>query len=282
MTATTALNSTTAANATTWADDVDDTVNGLSSQVLGRLSNVAGTNSVSGRLALSTGFTAISNGSQFSFVALNTNTGAVTMQLQTSAGANVGSSFALRDAKGTALAAGALVAGQLYRFEYNSTDTYARMLAPIALRSGVPDALVYDKKTSGTAGGATTSGSWLSRAVNTEYDPNSVISISAGDFIPVYDGWVKWSSVFFDGQDAQTRLYNVTDAVAVDPPSLNVGQSGASDGALVSVGSAPVTAGKTYRIQYRVSTSIATNGLGKAFSWGDEIFTIVEYYAKPL
>jgi hypothetical protein len=129
MTAKHNLDSVGAANATVWADDVDDSVNRLSGLTLGRLTNVAGTNAITGRLPMSSGFTAISDGAIFSFIPAANNTGAVTMQLQDTAGSNVGSSFALRDVDGVAFAADDIVAGRLQVFQYSSTDSYARRIA---------------------------------------------------------------------------------------------------------------------------------------------------------
>jgi hypothetical protein len=122
------LDSAAAANAVVWADDVDDTVNRLTGLYLGRLTNVAGTNAISGRLPMSSGFTGISTGARFSFLPANNTTSAVTMQLQDTAGSNVGSSFALRTATGSAFTAtNFLVAGTLYWFEYDGVDGYARL-----------------------------------------------------------------------------------------------------------------------------------------------------------
>lgn len=130
MSATHDLDSAGAATATAWATDVDDTVNRLSGLTLGRLTNVAGTNAITGRLPLSTGFTAISTGATFSFVTAAANTGAVTLQLKDSGGTNVGSSFALRDETGTAFASGALASGQFCVFQYDAVEGYARLINP--------------------------------------------------------------------------------------------------------------------------------------------------------
>lgn len=129
MTAKHNLDSVGAANATAWADDVDDSVNRLSGLMLGRLTNVAGTNAVTGRLPMSAGFTAISDGAIFSFLPAANNSGAMTMQLQDTAGSNVGSSFALRDWDGVAFSADAVIAGRLQVFQYSATDGYARRIA---------------------------------------------------------------------------------------------------------------------------------------------------------
>lgn len=126
MSATHDLDYTGEANGPAWAAKVDDTVNANTARDLGRLTNVAGTNAISGRLAMSTGFAGISDGARVRFVAAATNTGAVTLQLKDTAGTNVGSAFALRDADGVALAAGAIVSGRLYEFAYSFSEGYAR------------------------------------------------------------------------------------------------------------------------------------------------------------
>lgn len=128
MTATHDLDHAAAGNATQWAGDVDATVNRLSALDLGRLTNVAGVDQISGRLAMSEGFAGVSTGARFSFVAAGDNTGAVTMQLKTSAGANAGSAFGLRDGDGVSFPAGSLLAGRLYTFEYDATEGFARQV----------------------------------------------------------------------------------------------------------------------------------------------------------
>lgn len=124
------LDSPGAANAVAWADDVDDTVNRLTGLYLGRLTNVASGNAITGRLPMSAGFTGIATGARFSFVCAGDTTSAVTMQLKDTAGTNVGSSFALRQPDGSAFDATTFLnSGVLYTFEYDGVDGYARQVA---------------------------------------------------------------------------------------------------------------------------------------------------------
>lgn len=123
------LDHAAAANGRLWAEDVDPTVNRLSGLMLGRLTNVAGTNAVSARLPLSTGFTAISDGAIFSFVPAANNSSAMTMQLKTTAGVDVGAAFGLRDWDGVAFAADKVILGRLQVFQYNASEGYARRIA---------------------------------------------------------------------------------------------------------------------------------------------------------
>lgn len=146
---------------------LDDTVNRNTAMLLGRLTNVAGTNSITGRLSMSAGFAGISTNARFSFVPANDNTGAVTMQLQTTAGSNVGSAFALKTVDGDALASGDLVAGRLYEFEYNSGEGYARLVTMTAETTGA----VYDVFTS--------SGTW-NKPGNVTANSRVLIQVWAG------------------------------------------------------------------------------------------------------
>lgn len=278
------LDHVASANGRTWAEDVDPTVNRVSLMNLGRLTNIGGTaNAITGRLPLSTGFTAIADNSEFLLVPASNNTGAVTLQLKTSDGvSNLGAAFALRTPAGAAMPASGLVADSIYRFHYNASEGYARMIAPAAsLVKGSPNALIYDKKASGTDAGAATSGSWETRDLNTEYDPQNLITLSANTFIPLYSGWVRFRVPSYDVTFSQARLYNVTDAVAVDPPGTNAFAAGTADAQQYSVGSAPVVAGKTYRIEGRVTSTKTVDGKGRAASFGDEIYAFVEYYVDP-
>ena len=141
---------------------------------------------------------------------------------------------------------------------------------------GKPDAIIVDRKTSGTIGGASTANTWMIRDLNFEIrDPSDYISISSNTFVPSVNGWVEWSA---PGQLLglnRSRLYNVTDSTVAAYGITNY-TWGEPDPA---VGFGSVEGGKTYRIEHR-SEQTRTNGLGNADSMGDyEYYTYVKFWA---
>lgn len=147
----------------------------------------------------------------------------------------------------------------------------------IAPTSGAPTAVLEDQKSSGTDGGTFTSGAWRTRDLNTEVlDASGVISISANQFTPTVDGWVEWSCPAYGVADHQSRLFNVTDSAVVSYGMGNTTKLSDAGGA--SSGGGPVTANKTYRIEHRAGSTVSTNGFGKAYSFGTEVYTRVLFF----
>ncbi|TGR84580.1 hypothetical protein EN866_33055 [Mesorhizobium sp. M2D.F.Ca.ET.223.01.1.1] len=145
--------------------------------------------------------------------------------------------------------------------------------------AGAPTAVIEDQKVAGTDGGTINSGSWVQRDLNTEtFDPYNLVTVASNQFTVSADGWVEWSAPGAACDRMQTRLFNVTDGVAVGygiPCSLSV----SGQGNFVSSGGAPVVSGKTYRVEQRVASSRGTNGLGYAANLGGtEVFTRVLFW----
>lgn len=142
-----------------------------------------------------------------------------------------------------------------------------------------PDAVLEDQKASGSNGGTFNSGAWQQRDLNTEVlDTFSVITVGSNQFTPSVNGWAEWSCPASQVDSHQSRLFNVTDAVAV-----GYGQSCHEDdnnfGVSMSVGSAPVIAGKTYRVEHRSSGGQNTTGFGRACGFGNvEVYTRVKFW----
>lgn len=142
-----------------------------------------------------------------------------------------------------------------------------------------PDAVLEDQKAANTAGGTATSGSWETRVLNTEVrDPAGLVSLSSNQFTVTANGWVEWSAPGWAVNNHKTRLYNVTDSVVVAEGTSGFGQA-AAFGLSVSVGGGAVVAGKTYRIENRVQTTKAFDGMGTANNFGGaEVYTRVSYW----
>jgi hypothetical protein len=144
---------------------------------------------------------------------------------------------------------------------------------------GAPDAVMEDQKASGTNGGSFNSGSWITRTLNTEVrDPFGLISLASNQFTPTVDGWVEWECPAQEVERHQSRLFNVTDAVAVQSGTSAIDSHNNEPSVTISAGGGAVEAGKTYRIEHRCSTGSAT-GFGTASGFGTEVYTRVKFWS---
>lgn len=118
--------------------------------------------------------------------------------------------------------------------------------------------------------GASTSGSWQTRALNTEdFDPDSIVTLSSNQFTL---GAGKYL-VYFDASGFKTvrhtaKIYNVTDAADVGEHGLAAYGATGNDVNTVSSGAAfiNITGSKAFELQHQVSDSKGTNGLGSGGS----------------
>jgi len=154
------------------------------------------------------------------------------------------------------------------------------------IASGViPDvvsvARVYDAKSSGTEGGTFTSGADRTRDLNSEDDPDNIVTISSNQFtLGAGTYFIQWNAPAYDCANHRSLLYDVTGAT-----NLAMGQAQtcieANNVANSSVGSHihTITASNTYEIRHRCTTTKTTYGLGVSSSYGTtEIYTIVNIY----
>lgn len=142
--------------------------------------------------------------------------------------------------------------------------------------SGVPDAVLWEQQASGTAGGTFTAGSWVTRSLNTEYDPDSVITLASNAFTPTVDGYIEAEAPGHECGTHQTRLYNVTDSVEVRAGTI--GKAPASSTQMLSTVWGIVEASKEYRIEHRCSSSKGTDGLGVSSPFTNSVFTVVKFW----
>jgi hypothetical protein len=141
-------------------------------------------------------------------------------------------------------------------------------------------ALLRDEQTSGTAGGGATSGSFLTRVLNTEvFDTAGFVgALSSSQFA------LDAGTYYFEGQApfrqvgaCKLKLRNITDST-----DALIGASGFADTtanmpathAFIK-GRVTIASTKTFELQYRVGSTKATDGLGVADS-----FSVAEIYAE--
>lgn len=139
---------------------------------------------------------------------------------------------------------------------------------------------VSDQKSSGTAGGGTTSGSTATRTINT-VDTNSMTGASlASDQVTLPAGTYKYNirAPSLAGQH-KAFLFNVSDGVNVGFGSSALGSTGVSTDSFIS-GSFTITSNKNFRVIHYTANTQATNGFGAPVSIAsvNEVYTEAEFW----
>jgi hypothetical protein len=138
-------------------------------------------------------------------------------------------------------------------------------------------AYLKDVRSAGTNGGTYTVGSWETRTLNTEEDPDSIVSLAANQFTlqaGTYEVAAKMMN--FDISRVKGRLRNITDSsdaiVGMSHFSVN---SAASESVAVVEGVITIASAKVFELQIRgEETSTGTYGHGLAANLGvSEVFT---------
>lgn len=149
---------------------------------------------------------------------------------------------------------------------------------------------VQDQKTSGTAGGTFTSGSWQQRTLNTiAYDTSSISSLLSNTItlaIGTYQFRVRAPGFYCEQHQARiTVTWNSGGNVSVIYGTSEKSAAGLSSGLVTSsevVGQFTITTSGTVIVEHRCGTTRATDGLGYAGSFGAiEVYTIAEFWRVP-
>ena len=141
-------------------------------------------------------------------------------------------------------------------------------------------AIIADVKDDTTNGGTTTTGSWLTRDLNTEVaDSDNIVSLSSNQFTLGAGTYIiEWSAPAFAADRHQSRLYDITGSAVEKTGSAEY--TALTYAQTVSIGYAQVvlTASNTYEIQHRVQAARAGNGFGvySNFSDSDSVYTQVK------
>lgn len=134
---------------------------------------------------------------------------------------------------------------------------------------------VKDVKGSGSSGGTFTSGAWRTRELNTTTGSITGASLS-GDQVTLPAGTYKITgyapAASVDGHQAQ--LYNVSDATTDIYGSSELAHSTTATVTKSHIdGTITIAAPKVFEVRHRCTTTRATDGLGKAASFGSEVYT---------
>jgi hypothetical protein len=155
------------------------------------------------------------------------------------------------------------------------TSASAAIFFPDAVTSSANQIAIFNEtQANGTQGGASVTGSFIKRTLNTTVTNNigatltaSVIALTAGTYR------VSAISPFYNVTGVAIRLRNTSDSTTAIA-SVNTYYSGTTGGYAILDGTFTITATKNFEVQYVCNTATATNGLGVALSGGiSEIYT---------
>ena len=140
-------------------------------------------------------------------------------------------------------------------------------------------AVVSDQKTSGTAGG-TSSSSFTTRDLNTEvFDPDNIVTVASNQFTLIAGTYIiEWQCPFFRSNGATTVLYDITGSATIETGTSSHSQSTANYTTGLSTGIARVaiSAANTYEIRMKVSAAKQDVGFGVAANGNPETYSVVK------
>lgn len=136
-------------------------------------------------------------------------------------------------------------------------------------------------QSSGTAGGAGTTGSFQTYPLNTtDSDTGSISTLTSNQVIlPSGTYKVNGAISFYETGKSQSRLYNVTgSAILLNGTNcVTTGSSQDSTGTSTISGVFTVSVTTTIAVQYQIQTHSGTSDLGLPFSYGSEVYGYVDF-----
>lgn len=160
--------------------------------------------------------------------------------------------------------------------------------ADTLIAGGVPVSggyiLIQDQKSTGSAGGTFTSGSYQTRVLNTLVNASSIagVSLSSNQFtLPAGTYRVRAEAPAYRVDRHVIRLQNITDNTTVlTGGNQNAQASTATSNTSTLWGRFTITTSKTFALQHRCQTTLATDGLGistaSVLGAAYEVFATVE------
>lgn len=239
-------------------------------------------------ITLSPAITAYANGQMFLWKANTANTGACTLAVNGLAATNIKKQV---DGALVALATGDIIANQKCIGLYDADNSAVVLINPsiVSLAANqAPYALLQNRQTQNTSGGTATSGSWQIIPLNVEAeDTGSIVDSTSLPAFTLAAGTYRLEGVcpFFAVNSFITRVYQVTATAGV--VSCVGGQDfyGSAGQAMTPEdviamsflnGTFTLTDSKQLRVEYYVSNTMATFGLGVATNLGPEVYAQIK------
>ncbi len=151
----------------------------------------------------------------------------------------------------------------------------------IDIPTNIPYIRLHDSKATTTAGGSTTTGSWLTRTITEDIDDGDNVSVASNQITleaGTYDCLI--TCPIYKGDQHQARLYNITDGstTLVGTNAFSNNADNVQNSSVIQ-GRFTIAVQKVFEIQHRVTVAEATNGFGLANSFGEnEIYTVAEFW----
>ncbi len=148
------------------------------------------------------------------------------------------------------------------------TDSGGLTLAGTAVNAGAlyaSIAIIQDQKAYDTHGGTFTSGAWRTRDLNTEVsDADGIVSIASNQFtLQAGTYTIEWRTNVLEVNEAQTRLYNITDSSVTGVGMQEYTSSGNTVSSLMQGYAVTTISGaKVFEVQAYCGTTQANYGLG--------------------
>lgn len=140
--------------------------------------------------------------------------------------------------------------------------------------------VVVDEKASGTDGGSFTSGSWVTRTLNTvKVNTITGASLSSnGITLPAGTYLIEASAPAGMAVGShRIRLRNITDSTDDGLGRSAYNYSSDSESTSELIAQVTITGSKAFEIQHRCAVTSASNyAMGSATDWGAEIYTVVK------
>jgi len=148
--------------------------------------------------------------------------------------------------------------------------------------SPAPDVIIEDIKSSGVNGGSFSSGSWLTRDLNTlTRNVGSIASLGSNQFtLPSGTYYIEWMAPGMRCGSHISRIFNVSDAAQALLGGTATTSSATNVVALAEgQGVVTIAASKTFRIEHRGETTANTDGFGRALGAGvNERYSFVKLW----
>jgi hypothetical protein len=166
----------------------------------------------------------------------------------------------------------ALAEGQFAYIEATNATQYYDGAAWQSVGFTPTSAIFNESQASGTSAGTFTAGSYVKRVLNTTVKndisgcslASSVITLPAGTY------QVFATANAFSVDRHKLKLRNTTDSTDTQIGTSNETQASSATVATIVQGLFTITASKNFEVQHRCQTTRATDGLGRAVSFGDD------------
>lgn len=148
-------------------------------------------------------------------------------------------------------------------------------------------ALLRDEKAQNTDGGASTSGSWETRTLNTEsFDVGGIVSLASNQFtLGAGTYWVAARAPSYDSKRSQARIQNITDGTTAITGAITF-TDGANDTGGYTMqdswvqGRITLSGTKVFELQQQVEHSVAGFGYGVAANFTTEVYSEVQIWKE--